>query len=743
MAAFMSNQLDFIFFFYGLAFILLGVTCLAIARSKIGERRTAWGMLAGFGFLHGLGEWLDLSALIVGDGPAFAAMRTAVMTLSFVLLLEFARSKAIGLGPRLPGRWIHVLPVTLVALVGVAYGVTSANVAARYAIGFSGALAASLVFARQAKAASGAARRFTVLAAAGFLLYAVVAGIVVPDAPFWPANIVNYRLFSSLTGIPVQFVRGLLACWLSFSVWGIFSQQIAADISSARYTAYVRRHLAWTLVAMGAILLCGWALTEYLGGIYRRNVQQEARADIDLLASRLAGETATVEGMVKALAGSPSVLPLLQGAHARDDDAGRATLKLDVESSGARQGYLLDASGAVVAASNGRTVLGGVPDRNAASNFRKSITGKADYQFVFDAATGALDYYASYPVRESDGSVVGVAVLAKSLDAFEADLRQFDRPYFFADPRGVVVMTNRPDARLRHLWPVAADGSLPRSPIVRGRARLSDRPMLEREIVDGSWTNVDDDRNYVRRRFVGETQWSLVVLKPTHEIFASRFLGIVITLLVTIMALIYLVGRGRWVHDEIETGNRIRLQQQAIELGLQASTDPLTGLHNRLMLDKTLADEIERSDRYRTPLSLVLFDVDHFKRINDTYGHPVGDKVLVQLSRFVPDLLRKNDFLARWGGEEFLMLAPGVTGPMAFQAADKLRDAIGHVVFAEAGSVTCSFGVAEYEAGESAAELIARADGALYRAKANGRNQVVLAPQRGMSQAAPASANSL
>ncbi|CAB3751623.1 GGDEF domain-containing protein [Paraburkholderia solisilvae] len=743
MAAFMSNQLDFIFFFYGLAFILLGFTCFAIARSSMGTTRAAWGMLAGFGFVHGLGEWLDLSALIVGDSPAFAEMRTAVMALSFVLLLDFARSLAIGWGLRVPGRWIHVLPVTCVVLVGVAYGLTPAHIVARYAIGLTGALAASLVFAWQASAASGAAKRFAVFASAGFLLYAVAAGIVVPAAPFWPANVVNYRSFSSVTGLPVQLVRGLLACWLSFSIWGIFCQQIAADISSARYTAYVRRHLTWTLVAMAAILLCGWTLTEYLGGIYRRNVQQEARADIDLLASRLAGEMATVEGMVKALAGSPSVLPLLKGADVRDEAAARATLDLDVASSGAKQGYLLNAAGVVVAASNGRAMIAGVPDRSAASYFRTSLAGKAGYQFVYDAATGALDYYASYPIREPDGTVVGVAVLTRSLDTFETDLRQFDRPYFFADPQGVVVMTNRPAARLRHLWPVAAGGRSPPSPIVRGFAKLSERPMLEKEVVDGSWTNVDNDRNYVRRRFVGQTQWSLVILKPTHEIFVSRFLGIVITLLVTIMALIYMLGRGRWVQDEIETGNRIRLQQQAIELGLRASTDPLTGLYNRLMLDKTLADEIARSDRYRTPLSLILFDVDNFKRINDSYGHPVGDKVLVQLSRFVPNLLRKNDFLARWGGEEFLMVVPGTSGSMAFQAADKLRDAISHVVFGEVGSVTCSFGVAEYEAGESAAELIARADGALYRAKANGRNQVVLAPQPGMSQAAPVSVDSL
>jgi hypothetical protein len=213
MAAVISNQLDFIFFFYGLAFILLGVTSLATARSRKGQRRTAWAMLAGFGFVHGLAEWLDLSALVLGDGPRFAGVRTAVMTLSFILLLDFARSKAIAQGLRVPGRWTLVLPITLVAVAAIADGITSANVAARYVIGFPGALAASMTFASKARDASGAEKRFTVFASGGFLLYALVAGIVVPAAPFWPATVVNYGSFSSLTGLPVQLVRGLLACF--------------------------------------------------------------------------------------------------------------------------------------------------------------------------------------------------------------------------------------------------------------------------------------------------------------------------------------------------------------------------------------------------------------------------------------------------------------------------------------------------------------------------------------------------
>jgi GGDEF domain-containing protein len=98
-------------------------------------------------------------------------------------------------------------------------------------------------------------------------------------------------------------------------------------------------------------------------------------------------------------------------------------------------------------------------------------------------------------------------------------------------------------------------------------------------------------------------------------------LGIVITLLVTIMTLIYLLGRERLVYDNVQMDNRLRLQELARDLGLQATTDTLTGLPNRLKFDQALANEMSRAERYQTPLSLVLYDVDHFKKVNDTYGH--------------------------------------------------------------------------------------------------------------------------
>lgn len=738
MTTFFSNQLDFIFFFYGLAFILLGTTCWAIARSK--GHGEAWAVLGGFAFIHGMGEWLDLTALIVGDGVVFAVVRVMLMTVSYVLLLDFARVEAVRLGMNLPGRWIYAPLLMLVALVGVSAGLTAANIASRYAIGFPGSLMAALVLAWGARTLPAGARYAGFSASLGFLLYAIAAGAIVPAAPFWPAAIVNYGWFTSLTGTPVQLIRGLIACWISFSIWAIWIQQLSGQLSSARYTAFVRQQFIWTLVTMGTILVSGWVLTEFLGGIYRQNVQEESRRDVDLLASRLSSDTATVDGMVKALAGSPSIQPWLTGNRSQDDAVAQSVLDLDVEASGAKRGYILDGTGAVVASSNRRDVLPGKPTYRSTPYFRESIAGSGGYQFVFDAAAGVRDYYASQPIRAPDGSIVGVAVLTKSLDTFEADLRLFDRPYFFIDPQGVVMMTNRPETLHRALWPRA---EAMKTPLSRPSGKASDKPMLEEEVVDGTWASVDNERNYVSRRFADHSQWSLVILKPTREIFATRFLGIVITLLVTVMALIYLLGKGRWVHDDVLADNRIRLQELTQDLGMKATTDPLTGLHNRLNFDQALTGEMERSQRYGTPLSLILYDIDHFKRINDTYGHLAGDKVLIQLSRFVPNLIRTSDFLARWGGEEFIILAPGSGGPMAFQAAEKLRDAVGQVIFEQVGTVTCSFGVAQWVPGETAADFVARADEALYRAKANGRNQVVLASQSGSIRPGASPASSL
>ena len=155
-----------------------------------------------------------------------------------------------------------------------------------------------------------------------------------------------------------------------------------------------------------------------------------------------------------------------------------------------------------------------------------------------------------------------------------------------------------------------------------------------------------------------------------------------------------------------------------------STTDELTGLYNRHFFDQKITAEIERADRYNEPISLYIFDLDHFKRVNDTCGHPAGDDVLKQTARIGSKNIRSTDVLVRFGGEEFIVLLPQTTREGAIEAAEKLRAAIEACNHAKAGRVTASFGVAERNRSESFKSWYKRADESLYQAKNNGRNCV-------------------
>jgi diguanylate cyclase (GGDEF)-like protein/PAS domain S-box-containing protein len=160
----------------------------------------------------------------------------------------------------------------------------------------------------------------------------------------------------------------------------------------------------------------------------------------------------------------------------------------------------------------------------------------------------------------------------------------------------------------------------------------------------------------------------------------------------------------------------------------QATTDVLTGICNRMKFNKSLTHEIQRAERYNTPLSLIIFDIDHFKLVNDTYGHLAGDNVLKNLARLVVSNLREIDIFARWGGEEFVIQTPETVLDGAIKLAEKLRSKIENHDFSEPEKITTSFGVTTLKKGDNTISLINRADEALYRAKEGGRNKVVHQP---------------
>ena len=161
----------------------------------------------------------------------------------------------------------------------------------------------------------------------------------------------------------------------------------------------------------------------------------------------------------------------------------------------------------------------------------------------------------------------------------------------------------------------------------------------------------------------------------------------------------------------------------------QASTDPLTGAINRRKLMEIGRAELTRQPRQAQAIALLLCDIDHFKRINDTLGHKAGDQVLQDFYRRALGVTRASDSICRWGGEEFLILLPDTDAPGADHLAERLRQAISADLFKPGHTpplqVTVTIGVATVQADEGLLDAVHRADEALYRGKQQGRNQVV------------------
>lgn len=178
---------------------------------------------------------------------------------------------------------------------------------------------------------------------------------------------------------------------------------------------------------------------------------------------------------------------------------------------------------------------------------------------------------------------------------------------------------------------------------------------------------------------------------------------------------------------ELESESK-QLHEHIREARSQALRDPLTGAFNRLAYNERIVQEYARWKRFDEGLSVIICDVDHFKSINDRFGHKAGDKALQLIVRILGEQLRETDFLARYGGEEFVILLPGASKPAASGVADKLRGAVERAKFhfnKQRISITLSCGIAYFKEGDEIEAPLVRADKALYSAKQAGRNRCV------------------
>jgi diguanylate cyclase (GGDEF)-like protein/PAS domain S-box-containing protein len=170
-----------------------------------------------------------------------------------------------------------------------------------------------------------------------------------------------------------------------------------------------------------------------------------------------------------------------------------------------------------------------------------------------------------------------------------------------------------------------------------------------------------------------------------------------------------------------------KMKEMEEQLKLLSQTDQLTQIFNRVKFHDSLNQEITRVRRYEADLALIMFDIDHFKKINDTYGHDVGDDVLVGMADLVKECIRETDIFARWGGEEFMILLPHTSLDNAAKLAERIRAKVEKNRFPDVKKVTCSFGVTQFVKADDSETFTKRTDRALYKAKQSGRNRVIAA----------------
>lgn len=249
-----------------------------------------------------------------------------------------------------------------------------------------------------------------------------------------------------------------------------------------------------------------------------------------------------------------------------------------------------------------------------------------------------------------------------------------------------------------------------------GRPALSDPTFLD--VLAFGETELLRDLNAVGRAYQRQALSHLATLRSQET--AATVAMLVLLLAIGICILRPMVRR---ICDD-----RTRLEAANAALTELAVTDQLTGAFNRLKFNEIMGRETRRTDRYATPMAVIMFDIDRFKRVNDVHGHGAGDAMLRELTRRVRGAIRSVDWLFRYGGEEFVVAAPHTNLAQGRALAEKLRVLVAGTPFPDGIAGSISLGVAELRPGESVESIMKRVDDALYEAKKTGRNRVVVAP---------------
>lgn len=440
--------MDFIYFLYGLGFIFLAATTIGL--NRLDNQHLHWKWLSAFGLVHGVNEWLELLSFSLKDSPAFTAVRLMVLALSFLALIEFARTGTMTLRGRGQGRWIY-FPLILLAGVGSVSGLSGLNAAIRYSLGFTGSLWSAWVFSRLRRK-SYSANSSLVVAAIAMGFYGVASGLVVPWAPFFPAEVINQELFRDVAGVPIQLLRGILACIVAAACWKFYVTRWQAVVKTPLSTPVIRTE-RWMVSVIGLVLITGWFVTNIFGEFGKQQDVDQYESDLKLLERTFKGYVETADGLVQTLVGSQSLSTMWLETEP-DLAAIDSTLDRYARIIPDSICYVMNSSGTTIASSNRDTPTSFVGQfYGMRPYFKQAMAGRQGRLVAVGLTTSEPGYFTSYPIRDNRGNVVGAAVVKVTLNKMFS-LPISEKQGFLVDADGIVLSAKNHEYELCPIRPI-------------------------------------------------------------------------------------------------------------------------------------------------------------------------------------------------------------------------------------------------------------------------------------------------
>jgi diguanylate cyclase (GGDEF)-like protein len=516
------------------------------------------------------------------------------------------------------------------------------------------------------------------------------------------------------------------------------------------------------VIVIGLLLIAAAGALAYLSYSWSRhqgiaNLQQTSENRMSLLSMRLSAPTDKYSYLPKLVSSHPAVAQaLLDPADPlRIHRANRLLTQLNAEA-GAATIYLMGLDGLTLASSNWQEAGSFVGNNYGYRPYFLDAVRKGDGRFyAMGVTTGLPGYFLSHLVKKG-GAALGVVVVKIDMHRLNQGWGTIQSQMMVTDENGVVFLSSRPEWMYRPLWPLSAERKEKMKRTRQYETVLKEPLAIEREQILNPNEEIiriasssEDGRDirqvsyFAQKRKLADSDWEIVVLSPMAQIDmgATRLAIIAVTgaalLFLTFLYLSQVRGRRqerRQARRELEEAHRTLerqhrdLQALSEELRIKAITDTLTGCFNRRYFHESVVRLVHAAQRHHTPLSIIMIDIDHFKRVNDEHGHPAGDQVLITVAALCREELREEDIFARYGGEEFIAALPHTDAEAAAIVADRLRKRLTKQEIHIAGKtlrITLSAGISQHRLdGTSIENTIRRADQALYEAKENGRNRV-------------------